>query len=166
MTINKWGNLKNVFSLIAALIGGGMLGAAITRYIKDKEINDTKKISDKYLKMMHVLNQWLANQQAGADISRYFEENGYHTIAVYGLSYLGERLLAALRDTGIEVRYCIDKRADKMFGTEMVKTIEDDLPEVDAIIVTAVYYFDEIEEELSEKVDCPIISLEDVVKRI
>lgn len=159
-------NIKHVCSLMAALIGGSMLGAAIMRYIKNKEINNTKKLSDKYLKMMHVLNQWLANQQAGADIVRYFEENGYHTIAIYGLSYLGERLLATLRKTDIEVRYCIDKRADKMSGMGMVKTIEDNLPEVDAIIVTAVYYFDEIEEELGEKVDCPIISLEDVVKRV
>lgn len=158
--------IKNASIIMAALIGGGMLGAAIMRYIKDKEINNTKKLSDKYLKMMHVLNQWLANQQAGADIGRYFEENEYHTIAVYGLSYLGERLLAALRETDIEVRYCIDRRADKMTGMGLVKTIEDDLPEVDAIIVTAVYYFEEIEEELSEKVDYPIISLEDVVKRI
>ncbi|MCI8504527.1 MAG: hypothetical protein HFH00_12000 [Dorea sp.] len=158
--------IKNASFLTAALIGGGMLGAAIMCYIKDKEINTTKKLSDKYLKMMHVLNQWLANQQAGVNIGRYFEENGYHTIAVYGLSYLGERLLAALRETDIDVRYCIDRRADKMSGMGQVKTIEDELPEVDAILVTAVYYFEEIEEELSEKVDCPIISLEDVVKRI
>lgn len=158
--------IKNLVFLMAGLTGGGMLGAAIMRHIKNKEINNTKRLSDKHLKMMHVLNQWLANQQAGADIGKYFEENGYHTIAVYGLSYLGERLLAALRETDIEVRYCIDRRADKMSGMGMVKTIGDDLPEVDAIIVTAVYYFEEIEEELSEKIDCPIISLEDVVKRI
>ena len=34
---------------------------------------------------------------------------------------------------------------------------------VDAIIVTATFAFDDIEEKLAEKVDFPIISLEDVV---
>ena len=41
-----------------------------------------------------------------------------------------------------------------------VNELSDD---VDAIVVTAVTYFDEIEEMLSEKVSCPIISLEDII---
>ena len=37
------------------------------------------------------------------------------------------------------------------------------LEEVDVIIVTAIHYYDEIEREMSEYVDCPIVSLEDVI---
>lgn len=159
-------NTIKTICFTAAVFVGGILGAAFMYKVKEQEVDTAKKLSDKYLKMMHVLNQWLANQQAGADIGRYFSENGYHRIAVYGMSYLGERFLVALRDTDVEVMYCIDRRAEQMSGMGMVKTMEDDLPEVDAIVVTAVYYFDEIEEELSEKVSCPIISLEDVIKRI
>ena len=40
---------------------------------------------------------------------------------------------------------------------------DDTLPDVDAIIVTAFFFFDEIEQELEDKIDCPIISIEDVV---
>ncbi|MDE6567099.1 MAG: hypothetical protein K2K70_05140 [Lachnospiraceae bacterium] len=158
--------IKTIFLTTMALISGGVLGAAVMWKQKEKEIDSARRLSDKHLKMMHVLNQWLASQQVGADISKYFRENQYHTIAIYGMSYLGERLLAALRGTDIEVKYCIDKRAEKLSGTETVMSMEDELPKVDAIIVTAVYFFDEIEDELSEKVDCPIISLEDVVKRL
>ena len=47
----------------------------------------------------------------------------------------------------------------------MVAT-EEKLEKVDAIIVTAVSFFDQIEEELSEKISCPIISLEDILYEV
>ena len=47
-----------------------------------------------------------------------------------------------------------------------VLTPDDDLPEVDLIVVTPVHYFDEIEEMLADKVDCPVISIEDVVYEV
>ena len=40
------------------------------------------------------------------------------------------------------------------------------LETVDAVVVTAITFFDEIEERLSEKVDCPIISLEDILYEV
>ena len=46
------------------------------------------------------------------------------------------------------------------------KKLTDDLPETDVIVVTAIYFYEEIREELSQLVDCPIISLEDVVYEI
>ena len=45
-------------------------------------------------------------------------------------------------------------------------SIDDDLEEVDAVVVTAITFFDEIEEKLSQKIDCPIISLEDILYEI
>ena len=44
--------------------------------------------------------------------------------------------------------------------------MEDDLKPVDAIVVTAITFFDEIKEKLSEKIDCPIISLEDILYEV
>lgn len=76
---------------------------------------------------------------------------------------LGERLEAELNGSDIHVRYVIDQNADNI-NTKLPKyTVSDDLPEVDAIVVTAVYYYQEIEETLSRKVDYQVISLEDVV---
>lgn len=93
----------------------------------------------------------------------FFEDNGYKSIAIYGMSYLGERLMDELKDSGIEVRYAIDRNAENIYAGVEVKKPEDDLEEVDAVIVTAVFFFDEIEEQLEKILDCPIISLEDIV---
>ena len=40
---------------------------------------------------------------------------------------------------------------------------EDGLREVDAVIVTSIFFMDEIEKALSVKLSCPVISLEDIL---
>ena len=44
--------------------------------------------------------------------------------------------------------------------------MDDDLENVDAIVVTAITFFDEIAEKLEEKVNCPVISLEDILYEV
>lgn len=77
------------------------------------------------------------------------------------MSYAGERLVEELGASDITVDYVIDQNV----SSNDCKTykMNEELPCVDAIIVTAITYFDEIESALSEKVDCPIISLEDII---
>ena len=43
---------------------------------------------------------------------------------------------------------------------------DDSLPEVDVIIVTAITFFDEIEELLIQKTDADIISMEDILYEV
>ena len=62
--------------------------------------------------------------------------------------------------------YGIDKKADSIYADVDVVSIDDDLAPVDVIVVTAITFFDEIEENLSEKLDCPIISLEDILYEV
>lgn len=44
--------------------------------------------------------------------------------------------------------------------------MEDKLEPVDAVVVTAISFFDEIEEALNAKTDCPILSLEDILYNV
>lgn len=44
--------------------------------------------------------------------------------------------------------------------------MEDELQDVDAILITEITFFDEIEEKLSEKTDCSIIYLEDILYEV
>ena len=120
-------------------------------------------MSDKHLELYLMMNQWVKIKQEGKNLSSYFEKNGYKKIAIYGMSYAGETLLNEMRGTNVQVVYGIDKNAD-MFGADVdVVSVEDALEEVDAIVVTAITYFEEIEVMLSEKIDCPILSLEDIL---
>ncbi len=82
------------------------------------------------------------------------------------MSYAGERLVEELEGSNIKIRYGIDRKADNIYADIDIVSPDDSLDEVDAIVVTSITFFDEIEEQLSEKMDCPIISLEDILYEV
>jgi len=113
-----------------------------------------------------ILKRWFELKQQNRSVMEYFQENGYKRIAIYGMSDLGVYLYQELDDTGVEVSHGIDRRADKLDVKIPVFTVEEELPVVDAVIVTAVYFFDQIKELLEDKVDCPVLSLESILQSI
>ena len=113
-----------------------------------------------------MLNQWLILKQEGKSLIEYFNKNGYKSVAIYGMGEMGNRLYDELKDSEIELKYAIDKNAAGTYSELNVIGKDDDFPEVDVLVVTATFAFDEIEDELSGKVDWPIVSLEDVVYEI
>jgi len=153
----------SVVSSIAAMAAGVVLGAAMTRqaYIEDKE--NWKAMSDKHLALFLMMNQWVKMKQEGKKIYGYFKDHDLKNIAVYGMSYVGETLVHELENTDITISYGIDKNIESVYSDIKVFSMEDELPEVDAVIVTAITFFDEIKEQLKEKIDCPVVSIEDII---
>lgn len=156
---------KGIVSILSLLTGAAIGGGVVGKKISQK-VQKNKEYADKHLALFLMMNQWVKVKQEGKHLSSYFEQNHYKKIAIYGMSYAGETLVDELRDTGIEVAYGIDKRADSLYADIDIVSIDDLQNDVDAIVVTAITFFDEIEEKLSEKVDCPIISLEDVLYEV
>ena len=159
---------------IGKIIGAGVLtavsavagAAAGAIYVGVQEEKRLDKMEDNLAKSVcfyKLLVQWLDLKQQGINLKEFFEFNGYKSVAVYGMKELGERFLDELKDTGIEVKYVVDRSKD-MVVTDLPKyTPDEELPEVDVMVVTAVYYYSDIAEEMEEKVTFPIVSLEDVV---
>lgn len=119
---------------------------------------------DKFIDHFQLLNHWLEIKNEGKSVASYFEEMGYKHIAIYGMAELGNRLCEDLSDSSIYIDYGIDRdvccciaRIDKVYSPE------DELARVDAIVVTPYSVFEEIKVNLEKKVQCPIISLEDVI---
>lgn len=156
---------KSIVGVTMALAGAG-LGAVAAGKIVDKKIDKWQRMSDKHLALFLMMNQWVKIKQKDKNLSEYFERNNYKNIAIYGMSYAGETLLEELKDSGICVKYGIDKRAVRISEEVDMVTVEDDLREVDAVVVTAITFFDEIAEELGSKVNCPILSLEDILYEV
>ena len=122
-----------------------------------------KDLADKHRDLFLLMNQWVKIKQEGKSISEYLQQSGYKKVAIYGLSYVGETLLDELKDSSIMLAYGIDKNADNIYADIDVVSLNDKLDEVDVIIVTAITFFDQIVEELSNKVKCPIVSIEDIL---
>lgn len=149
-------------SLLAGIAGG----AITTEKAIGNKTKEVQKLSDKHLQLFLLSNQWIKVKQEGKNLSEYFEKNGYKKIAVYGMGIVGETLINELQDTGIQVMYGIDQKADSIFADIDIVSPEDTLDEVDAVVVTAVTYFDQIDEMLSGKLICPILSLEDILYEV
>lgn len=153
---------KGILPVLTALTGAAV-GAGTFGYQKVKQHEQDFKVIKKNEAILKMFNQWLMVKQEGKSIASYLKENNFKKIAIYGMSYAGERLLDDLKGTGIEVAYAIDQNAERMFADVELVTMDDVLEQVDAVIVTAIYFFDEIEEKLNDLIDCPIVSLEDIV---
>jgi FlaA1/EpsC-like NDP-sugar epimerase len=155
--------IKTAATVLVSSLTGAVAGATAVGKATSKKINKTQEMSDKHLALFQMMNQWVKVKQEGKNLTEYFDKNGYKKIAIYGMSYAGETLVDELKESDIKVVYGIDKRADSIYADIDIVTIDDDFKEVDAVVVTAITFFDEIEEKLSAKIDCPIISLEDIL---
>lgn len=153
---------KGIITILSTLAGAAT-GAGVAGKMAGKKTKTVQQYADKHLALFLMMNQWVRVKQEGKNLSSYFERNGYKRIAIYGMSYAGETLLEELRGTGIEIVYGIDQKADSLYADVDIVSLEDSLEEVDAVVVTAITFFDEIEAKLSEKVNCPVISLEDIL---
>ena len=153
---------KGAVAIVSSILGV-VSGIAGIGYFKNQQINQKTKKADKFKSYYNMLNRWFDLKQHGKSLEQYFLSHGYHSIAIYGMGEMGNRLYEELKGTVVEVKYAIDSNVASTYAEVDVLEIDETLEEVDAIIVSAIFAFDVIEAELSEKVSYPIISLEDVV---
>lgn len=64
----------------------------------------------------------------------------------------------------MSVKYGIDRNARGIFSSIPVYLPDESLPYVDMILVTAVYYFDEIKDNIELRTGIKVYSLIDLVK--
>lgn len=159
--------MNSILKYLLGIVLGAATGIAVDELTIGKlERENIKNLDIQQQKMNEfymILLQWLRVHQEGRTLADYFRKNGYSTVAVYGMKELGEALVGELENSDIEVKYCVDRSADDIYVEVDVYKPDQNLPPVDVMIVTAVHYFEDIENDMMKKVDCPIISLEDVV---
>lgn len=162
--------MKKIFAKVITLFGGIAIGAvgamefAETEYKKEKQRADRSEyFAQKHLKMFHVLKKWIDMKQKGKNLSTYFIENGYKKIAIYGMGDIGNTLMTELENTDVQVVYGIDQRADSLKANINIISIAEPIEKVDVIVITALADADSIKLELGQKVDYPIITIEEIV---
>lgn len=114
----------------------------------------------------HILNQWLSIRQKNRTLVSYFEDNFITEVAVYGMGALGERLIDELEDTPIRISFAIDRMAEnkKAEGLTVYGLDETNYPDTELLIVTPVHDYWGIVELLQDRINAPIVSLEDIVE--
>lgn len=155
--------IRKTSFLMLTGIAGSVSGLLFSIFLCKKKYNQLEEKKKKMTEFYHVLTKWLSIRQNNKSLTEYFEKYNYKTIAIYGMKELGKRLYEELKETNINVRYAIDKNASQITADINVLTPDEPLDTVDVVVVTAIHYFDDIEMEMSEILECPIISIEDII---
>ena len=159
--------MRKILIVIVAFVSGAIsIGYIISRFVIKptvKELVKTREMSCKHNELYMLMNDWVRLKQNNKNLSEYFEKYGYNKIAIYGMNYVGKTLCEELNNSKVEIVSGIDKNATVIESDIKVCLPEDFNEKVDAIVVTPIAYFDEIADSMENRVDCPIISIEDIV---
>ncbi len=99
-------------------------------------------------------------------IRRYFDENNIKTVALYGYGDIGVNLCELLLNSGIVVSYVIDNNSRYIYSDLPLYSMNDNLPYVDAVLVTLLENVVSVYKELEKKIDLnrsKLIDIEDLV---
>lgn len=129
----------------------------------DKKIDAKEAELKKFKLFFNLYGCWIAAKQRGKSVAEYLEHENMNTIAVYGMGDMGIRFCKELQGSKINIKYVMDQNMtlDTVFAPRI--KLEDELPKVDAIIVTPIMAFPKIRDTLSAKTDCAIVSIEDII---
>lgn len=141
---------------------------------EEKEIalarNQTKKAEviseENYRKektYKQILEMWLTLRDRKITVDTFLKKKGVKTIAIYGAGILGRHLYYELRDTEISIACFLDQ--NRKADISGVKTIvPEELAEaVDVIVITPILEYEKIKNNLKQRCDRDMISLEAVI---
>lgn len=152
-----------VIGIILGILTGSIGSGILTTHLNNISIKEKNSKINKYRGYYEILNRWLILKQEGKSLEKYFLDNDYKSIAIYGMGELGNRLYDELKSSNVEVKYAMDANYSGKYSELEIKALEDDLPQVDIIVVTAIFAFDDIENNLKRVTSSDIISLENAV---
>lgn len=121
--------------------------------------------ADKAFQMFHIMNNWHIMTNRKMSITSFIAEKGYKKIAIYGVSYIGERLYEEFEMNNIEVAYGIDAQARDFNNELQIYCVEDKLPKVDLVIVTIVGDEEVYKNNIASKIDCDVLSINEIIIR-
>lgn len=134
-------------------------------------LKETNAKYDKFKKYYQILNCWIASENRNAtSIEKYFIQNGYKKIAIYGMGEIGTRLFEKLKGSEVKVCYFLDEKADDTnfeIDTIQVHSTEDIsiLEKVDAVIITPIHQYEEIVKKLLTIEKCiTTVSIEEIFR--
>ncbi len=150
--------MKKAFKVILPVI----LACYSVRLAKHR-IYEAESLSNKHLDIIKMMRRWIKVRQKGKTLDEYFASNGYDEIAIYGMGYLGQSLADELENTPIHVKYGIDKKAVDVSADFEIISPEEPFERVDAVVITTMMNYNEIRNDLVQRIDRPIISLSEVL---
>lgn len=134
------------------------------RKVEREETIALQNDKEKFESYLGLLDYWMNLRENEVRLESYLIKRGYRNIGLYGYGIFGRHMVHELRDSEVKIQYIIDQQKDKIHVNIPVYLPDEEMPEVDAVIVSSVFYFQEIRQKLEQKHVKTIISLEAVIK--
>lgn len=115
---------------------------------------------DRYRSYWRVLDLWVGMLEKGTTLSGYLKKAGYDNVAVYGYGMLGKHLVYQLQKEGFEVKCVIDRQVEKKTDCVPLCLLNGNLPHVDVVIVTVLYDYDSIRNEIKKIMDVDVLPID------
>lgn len=148
--------------IINSILAGSVLtsiGFIIGRYFEPH--NEVKV--DKYKSYYNMLCKWLEMEKEGKNAATLLKELGYVNIAVYGMGNIGKRLVESLKGTDVKVVCGVDSYSTNDENGIRVYDKDEQLPDVDAVIVTVPFAYETIKHDLGGRISVPVLSFEHIL---
>ena len=127
--------------------------------------NDVIGLADKNYKLYQMAIKWLKVKQSGRQIAQYLGQKGCHTIAIYGMSYMGQTLADELADSSVKALYGIDQNAGNIKAKIKIYRPLDEIEPVDLIVNTTIIDSQIILHGMKEK-GIPMVVFDDLLDEI
>ncbi len=112
---------------------------------------------------LHLLDQWMKYREEEKSIVKWLTKRGINSIIIYGYGIFGRHLLTELQTEEFVVSCIIDKEQTTTEDGQAIITPEEELPEADAIIVTAITSFYEIYRYYRDRFEGAVIPFDQII---
>lgn len=132
-----------------------------------ENVSETERDLSKFKQFYNLLTRWMLKGHTGRLVEVLIKKYDVIECSIYGYAELGQILEKQLSDSDILVRNVMDKkvRGKTKSGIEIINPIDGRDKNV-SVIVTAIYYFDEIEAELTCMGYIHIYSLYEIISNL
>lgn len=158
--------MKNKVLYLMLLLCSGVSGAVWMAHLCERALINENKRAERYIQNFNLSCDWIRTLQEGKNVKEYFENHPVNSVAIYGMGELGKCLKDALQKAGVPVAYLIDRDKKKWCGDIPAFDMQDELPKVERIIVTPIWDYDDIKEEIDKKIQTEVVSLKTVIEEI
>lgn len=157
-------SVGSICSGVLGLLAGGLVGGYYMGHKYCLMLESARWQANKNAAVIRFYDVWMMAKENKLGIDGYLSRKNISSIAIYGMDYRGVRLFHELKDTSIVIRYGIDRNPPaRIQGLDVLHPDEIERESVDAVVVTAVFAFDEIKNDLESRGFTRIIPLDEIL---
>ncbi len=159
--------MRRIVLKVLLVICGFFSGVVFMIYRCGYILKGEKKRADRFFAYFNLLDRWLVCKEHNNQFKDYFHKNCIKNVAIYRMGKLGNHLRYELNKAEIKIVYIIDEWEDFIYDREVHYNIQDELPLVDAVIVTSIDEFETVKSKILKKNKMlNVISLETILDSI